>query len=69
MKQYTRIKSLREDNDLTQKEVGEAINVSQRTYAYYESGKRAIPTEVLIALANFYDVSIDYLLDQTDKKK
>lgn len=53
LKQYKRIRELREDNDLTQKKVGEAINLPQRTYAYYESGQRMIPPEVLCALADF----------------
>ncbi|MCJ7854927.1 helix-turn-helix domain-containing protein [Lachnospiraceae bacterium NSJ-143] len=68
MKKYERIRGMREDKDLTQAEVGKAINVSQRTYAYYESGQRMIPPNVLCALADFYNVSIDYLLERTDKK-
>lgn len=64
--QYKRIRELREDADLTQKKVGEAIHLSQRTYAYYESGQRMIPPEVLCALADFYHVSVDYLLGLTD---
>ena len=62
-----RIRDLREDADLTQKQVGEAINVPQRTYAYYESGQRLVPPQVLCALADFYDVSVDYILGRTDK--
>ena len=46
--------------------VGQAINVPQRTYAYYESGQRMIPPQVLCALAKFYHVSVDYLLELTD---
>lgn len=65
---YERIRNLREDSDLTQAEVGEQINVPQRTYAYYESGERMIPPRVLIALAQFYHVSVDYLLGLTDQK-
>lgn len=65
---YERIRTLREDADLTQKEVGNAVNVPQRTYAYYESGQRMIPPHVLCALADFYDVSVDYLLDRTNNK-
>lgn len=68
MKQYQRIRNLREDHDLTQKQVGQAINVPQRTYAYYESGQRMIPPHVLCALADFYHVSVDYLLERTDQK-
>ena len=65
---YERIRNLREDLDLTQAEVGKQINVPQRTYAYYESGERMIPPQVLAALARFYHVSIDYLLELTDEK-
>ena len=62
----TRIRDLREDRDLTQAVVGAAINVPQRTYAYYETGGRMIPPEVLCALADFYGVGVDYLLRRTD---
>ena len=65
---YRRIRDLREDADLTQREVGEAINVPQRTYAYYESGERMIPPQVLCALADFYRVSVDYILGRTDER-
>lgn len=65
---YERIRNLREDFDLTQAEVGKQVNVPQRTYAYYESGERMIPPQVLIALARFYHVSVDYLLGLTDQK-
>ena len=66
MERYPRIRSLREDADLTQTQVGQAINVPQRTYAYYESGQRMIPPHVLCALADFYQTSVDYLLGRTD---
>lgn len=66
---YKRIRDLREDADMTQREVGEAINVPQRTYAYYESGGRMIPPEVLIKLADLYHVSVDYLLGRSDNRK
>ncbi|MCC2259511.1 helix-turn-helix transcriptional regulator [Intestinimonas aquisgranensis] len=69
MEQYRRIRDLREDSDLTQSEVGDAINVPQRTYAYYESGQRMVPPHVLCALADFYHVSVDYILGRTDKKE
>lgn len=65
---YDRIRALREDADLTQARVGQAINVPQRTYAYYESGQRMIPPQVLAALAQFHQVSVDYLLELTDEK-
>ena len=68
MERYRRIRDLREDKDLTQAEVGAAINVPQRTYAYYESGQRMIPPWVLCSLADFYQVSVDYILERTDKE-
>ena len=66
---YKRIRDLREDNDYTQAKVGALINVPQRTYAYYESGERMIPPQVLVALADLYNVSVDYLLERTDNKE
>ena len=68
MQRYQRIRDLREDHDLTQAQVGKAINVPQRTYAYYESGQRMIPPHVLCALADFYGVSVDYLLGRIDSQ-
>lgn len=67
MERYQRIRDLREDRDLTQAQVGRAINVPQRTYAYYESGQRMVPPHVLCALADFYQVSVDYILGRTDR--
>ena len=69
MQRYERIRDLREDADLTQEKVGNAVNVPQRTYAYYESGQRMIPPHVLAALADFYHVSVDYLMGRTDRKE
>ena len=69
MQRYERIRDLREDADLTQEKVGKAINVPQRTYAYYESGQRMIPPHVLAALADFYHVSVDYLMGRTNRKE
>ncbi|MDM8200944.1 MULTISPECIES: helix-turn-helix domain-containing protein [Allofournierella] len=69
MERYQRIRDLREDRDLTQAQVGWAINVPQRTYAYYESGQRMVPPHVLCALADFYQVSVDYILGRTDRKE
>lgn len=65
---FQRIRDLREDADLTQTEMGKAINLPQRTYAYYESGERTIPPEILIALAKYHKTSVDYILGLTDKK-
>ena len=64
-----RIKNLREDNDLTQKQVAEKLNISQRAYSHYEGGSRNIPLNILIQLADIYNCSVDYLLDRTDKKE
>ena len=66
---YKRIRDLREDNDIKQKDIAEFLNCSQVCYSYYELGKRDSPTEVLIKLAFFYNTSTDYILGLTDKKK
>jgi transcriptional regulator with XRE-family HTH domain len=63
---YTRIRNLREDKDLTQREMGSILMCSQRVYSNYERGELDIPTEILIRLANFHNVSVDYLLNRTD---
>ena len=59
---FNRIKDLREDADLTQAQMGKAINLPQRTYANYEIGERTIPPEVLIAISKFHKVSVNYIL-------
>lgn len=66
---YQRIRALREDHDLTQVQMGIALSCSQRVYSNYERGELDIPTEILIKLADFYDVSVDYLLNRTDQMK
>lgn len=68
-RRFERIRALREDADLTQAAVGRAINVPQRTHAYYESGQRMLPPQVLCALADFYGVSVDDLLGRTDVRE
>ncbi len=65
---YRRIRDLREDRDLKQKDMASYLNCSQVCYSHYETGKRDIPTAVLIQLAKFYDTSVDYLLGITDVK-
>ncbi|MDO5298491.1 MAG: helix-turn-helix transcriptional regulator [Clostridia bacterium] len=65
---YKRIRELREDRDLTQKRMGEILSCSQRVYSNYERGELDIPTEILIKLANYYDVSVDYILGRTDRQ-
>lgn len=62
----TRIKSLREDNDLTQRQLSNFLNISQVAYSYYELNKRSIPLELLVKLADFYNTSVDYLLYRTN---
>lgn len=64
---YRRIRDLREDKDLTQKQMGEILNCSQRVYSNYERGELDIPTEILIKLADFHNVSVDYILNRVDK--
>ena len=66
---YQRIRDLREDRDLLQKDVAAYLKCTQVCYSNYETGKREIPTEVLRTLADFYHVSIDYLLGQTGRKE
>lgn len=66
---YRRIRDLREDSDLTQKQMGEILNCSQRIYSNYECGDVDIPTQILIKLAEFHKTSVDYLLGLTDEKR
>ena len=66
---YQRIRDLREDHDLKQRQLADLLNCSQQVYSNYELGQRDIPTDILIQLANFYKVSIDYLLGQTNNPK
>ena len=61
-----RIRKMREDKDLSQKDMAEILHVSQTTYSDYELGKINIPTQTLIKLASFHHTSIDYLLGLTD---
>lgn len=67
MPHYPRIRNLREDKDLTQSQMGEILSCSQRVYSNYERGDIDIPTTTLIKLADFHKVSVDYLLNRTDK--
>lgn len=66
---YHRIRDLREDRDLKQRQVSEFLNCSQQVYSNYELGQRDIPTDILIKLSNFYNVSTDYLLGLTNNPK
>ncbi len=66
---YKRIRDLREDHDLKQRELADILICSQRVYSNYERGDLDIPTEVLIKLAKFYGTSVDYILGLTDEKE
>lgn len=63
-----RIRDLREDADLTQKEIAELLMCDQSLYSKYERGERVLPLELAMQLADFYKVSLDYLVGRTDKK-
>ena len=65
---YTRIRDLREDRDLKQEDLAKVLNCTQACYSNYENGRRDIPTEILGTLADFYGVSVDYLLGRTNSK-
>ena len=66
---YINIRNLREDNDLTQTDIANILHISQRAYSHYENGTREIPIPILINLARYYNVSVDYLLGETSTKK
>lgn len=63
---YERIRALRENKDLTQTQMGKVLSCSQRVYSNYERGELDIPTDILIKLADFHNVSVDYLLNRTE---
>lgn len=66
--QYKRIRDLREDKDITQKQMANILHCSQQVYSNYELGQRDVPTEILIQLSKFHEVSVDYILGISDKK-
>ena len=66
---YQRIRDLREDKDITQKQMAKELNCSQQVYSNYELGQRDIPTDILIKLSKFYNVSVDYILGISDNPK
>ena len=66
---YRRIRDLREDNDLSQKQLAQILSMSQTGYSKYETGENDIPTQILIKLALYYNTSVDYLLGLTDIKE
>lgn len=65
---FKHVRSLREDGDFRQRQIAEILNVSQNTYSQYENGVIALTDEVILKLADFYNVSVDYLLDRTDNR-
>lgn len=69
MPHYKRIRSLREDKDITQTEMGKILFCSQRVYSNYERGDIDIPTQTLIKIADYHNVSVDYILERTDNPK
>lgn len=66
---YSRVRDLREDRDLTQRELATPLCCSQQVYSNYELGQRDIPTDILIRLSKFYGVSTDYILGLTNNPK
>ena len=68
MRYTERMRALREDNDLTQKDIADMLGVAQTTYSQYELAKRPMPIDYLVALCDYYKVSADYMLGRTDKK-
>ena len=66
---YPRLRDLREDRDLKQRDLAKFLSCSQQVYSNYELGQRDIPTDILIKLSTFYHVSVDYLLGLTDNPK
>ena len=66
---YRRIRDMREDNDKTQKQIAEILNMQLTVYQRYERGERELPLWAAIKLANYYGVSLDYLVERTNRKK
>ncbi|MFA5657710.1 MAG: helix-turn-helix transcriptional regulator [Oscillospiraceae bacterium] len=65
---FIRIRNMREDKDLTQKQVAEYLKMSQTGYSKYETGENNIPAQILIMLSELYQTSIDYLVEKTDER-
>lgn len=66
---YSRLRDLREDKDMSQKEMGNILGMSQTGYSKYETGENDIPTTILVELADYHNTSVDYLLNLTDVKQ
>lgn len=69
MTYYRRIRDLREDSDLTQNQLVDALHMHKTTYTNYEQGKRDLPLQIAIKLADFYNVSLDYIAGRTNKRE
>lgn len=63
---FMKLKQLREENNISQTEIADYLNIKQNTYSQYETGKRQLPIDMLIKIAKFYKVSTDYILDLED---
>lgn len=66
---YTRLKDLREDHDLTQEQVAKTLNITQQAYSNYENEKRELPYNIMIKIALFYNVSLDYIFRLSNRKE
>ncbi|MCL2463214.1 MAG: helix-turn-helix domain-containing protein [Defluviitaleaceae bacterium] len=66
---YQRIKDLREDKDMSQKEMGKILGMSQTGYSKYETGENDVPTSILIKLADFHHTNVDYILGRTNQRE
>ncbi|MBQ9953139.1 MAG: helix-turn-helix transcriptional regulator [Clostridia bacterium] len=64
--QFKNLREIREDKDIRQKDIAKYLNVSQNTYSQYETGVISLTAEILIKISDYYNVSIDYLLDRTN---
>ena len=69
MSYYPRLRDLREDNDLKQRNIADLLFITQQQYSLYEKGERDIPSSFLIILADFYNTSVDYIIGRTDNSK
>lgn len=67
--EFKRLKALREERDLTQRDIGKILNISRQLYSRYERGAQRIPVKHLITLHSYYNVSVDYLLSLSDEKR
>ena len=69
MRKYQRIRNLREDKDMNQTQMAEKLKINQRTYSRYENADSMMPLDILVQIADFHNVSVDYLLERTDVPK